>query len=163
MTAPGNDRSIGQLVADAVDDVRAIVAHEKALAKAELSRAAKAGGAGAALVVAAVTTFGLAVVYLLIAAAEALIAAGMSRWAGFLVVGGALVVLALLLGLVGALSLKKVRGPERAVEQGRGAVEDVRSALSGPDDEGLVPDAATQTARTTATTVIGTRGAGDRD
>ena len=38
------DRTIGQLVADALDDVRAIIDHEKALAKAEITRAAKAGG-----------------------------------------------------------------------------------------------------------------------
>jgi hypothetical protein len=159
-----SERTIGQLVADAVDDVRAIVAHEKALAKAEVSRAAKAGGVGAGLLVAAASTFGLAVVYLLISAAEGLIAAGMTRWAGFLVVGGALVVLAVLLGLVGALSLRRVRGPERAVEQGKGTVQDVKGAFAGANDgEGLLPDAATQTAKTTATTVIGTRGAGGSD
>ncbi|MGJ7439802.1 phage holin family protein [Aquipuribacter sp. MA13-6] len=134
MTAPQTDRTIGQLVTDALDDVRSIVQHEKALLKAEVSSAAKAGGVGVGLLVAAVVTLSLALVFLLITAAEALVAAGLLRWAGYLVVGGALLLLAILLGLVGVASLKKVKAPQKAVEQGKGTVEDVKNAF-GSDEE----------------------------
>lgn len=133
MTAPSTDRSIGQLVSDALEDVRSIVAHEKALAKAEVTRAAKRGGVGAGLLAAAAGLLGLALVFLLVAAAEALVDAGMTRWGAYLVVGGALLLLGVLLALVGVSALKKVRGPERAVEQGKGTVEDVKEAFSHDD------------------------------
>ncbi|WP_336921431.1 phage holin family protein [Aquipuribacter sp. SD81] len=126
-------------MSDAVGDVRAIVQHEKDLAKAEITGAAKKGGAGAALLVVAATLLGLGTVYLLIAAAEALVAAGMTRWGAFLVVGGAVVVLGLLLALVGVLLLKRVRGPQRTVEQGKGTVQDVKEALHHDDADGPVP------------------------
>ena len=161
MTAPSSDRSIGQLVADSLDDVRSIIAHEKALAKAEIARAAKAGGIGAGLLAAAALLLGLTLVFLLIAGAEGLVAAGMLRWGAYLLVGGILLLLALVLGSVGAVTLKRVRGPQRAVEQGKGTVEDVKDALS--NDHGGDHDAAVQTVKVGATAVAGTRGAGRQD
>lgn len=183
MTPPSTDRSIGQLVTDALDDVRAIIDHEKALAKAEIGRAAKAGGIGAGLLAAALALIGLAVVYLLVAAAFGLVEAGMTLWGAFLLVGGVLLVPGLILAAVGAVMLKKVKGPQRTVEQGKATVEDVKEALTGdgpgPDhatrsaspaggrsgshsvsDAGSDHDAAVQTAKVGATTVIGTRRAG---
>lgn len=168
MTAPSPDRSIGQLVTDALDDVRAIIEHEKALAKAEISRAAKAGGIGAGLLAAALSLIGLATVYLLVAAAEGLVAGGMPRWGAYLLVGGVLLVLGLVLAGIGALTLKRVQGPTRAVAQGKGTVEDVKEALTGDhgpvaghgSDHGSDHDAAVQTAKVGATTVLGTRAAG---
>ena len=134
------DRSIGQLVSDALEDVRAIVQHEKALAKAEITRAAKRGGVGAGLLAAAVGLLSLSLVYLLIAAAEGLVEAGLARWAAYLVVGGVLLLLAVVLALVGVASLKKVKGPEKAVEQGRARSRTSR-ARSG-DDDGRTADRA---------------------
>jgi|GEM_PF-394542 len=163
MTAPRTDRSIGQLVSDALDDFRSIVQHEKALLKAEISRAAKVGGVGAGLVAAAVGTLSLATIFLLIAAAEGLVAAGLPPWAGFLIVGGALLLLAIVLGLVGVASLKKISGPTRAVEQGKGTVEDVKGAFGGDDTDGSSADAAKATTKIAATSVVGTYGAGHKD
>jgi hypothetical protein len=140
------DRSIGQLVSDALEDVRAIVQHEKALAKAEITRAAKRGGVGAGLLAAAVGLLSLSLVYLLVAAAEGLVEAGLARWAAYLVVGGVLLLFAVVLALVGVASLKKVKGPEKAVEQGRGTVEDVKGAFH---DDG--PTASRSTAGSTST------------
>ena len=45
----GNDRTIGQLVADATHDVQGIVRSEIALAKAEVTTGAKVMGKGAGL------------------------------------------------------------------------------------------------------------------
>ena len=156
MTAHSTGRSIGQLVAEALDDVRSIVDHEKALAKAEIVQAAKAGGVGAGLLLAAVSMISLAMVYLLISAAEGLIEAGMTRWAAFLLVGGALLLVGLVLAGVGAITLRRVRGPQRAVEQGKGTVEDVKEAFSHDSHAG---DAAKQTAKAGLTAVVGTRAA----
>jgi len=164
MTVHSTGRSIGQLVADALDDVRAIIDHEKALAKAEITRAAKAGGIGAGLLLAAVSMISLAMIYLLISAAEGLVEAGMTRWAAFLLVGGVLLLVGLVLGSVGAIMLKRVRGPQRAVEQGKGTVEDVKEAFSHDSHAGHdrhAGDAAKQTAKTGLTVVVGTRGAAD--
>lgn len=158
------DRTIGQLVADALDDVRAIIDHEKALAKAEITRAAKAGGIGAGLLAAALSMIGLATVYLLVAAAEGLVEAGMERWGAYLLVGGVLLVLGIVLGAVGALMLKRVQGPTRAVQQGRGTVEDVKEAFTGDHTTGPQAgrdhDAAVETAKVGVTTAAGTRAAG---
>jgi hypothetical protein len=87
----------------------------------------------------------------------------MSPWGAFLLVGGVLLVLGLVVGAVGAVMLKRVQGPKRAVEQGKGTVEDVKEALSG--DHGTTGsqhdhDAAAQTAKVGATAVVGTRVAG---
>jgi len=162
MTAHSTGRSIGQLVADALDDVRAIIDHEKALAKAEIARAAKAGGIGAGLILAAVSMIGLAMIFLLISAAEGLIEAGMTRWAAFLLVGGVLLLVGLVLAGVGAIMIKRVRGPLRAVEQGKGTVEDVKEAFSHDghaSDDSHASDAAKQTAKAGLTAVVGTRAA----
>lgn len=142
------DRSIGRLISDAVEDVRVIIAHEKALAKAEISRAAKAGGIGAGLLAAALSLLGLGSIFLLIAGAEALVAAGLSRWAAFLIVGGVLVLLAVVLALVGVSLLKKVKGPQRTITSSKAVVADVKESLAA-----VKPDPATrQTAMTTVVT-----------
>lgn len=150
-----SERTIGQLVADSVDDVRAIIQHEKALAKAEITRAAKTGGVGAGLLAGAAAMLGLSVIYLLIAAAEGLVDAGMTRWGAYLVVGGVLLLLGVVLGVVGALVLKKVSGPKRTVEQGKGTVQDVKGALSSDDDAAPGGPGTTRTTVGTTGPVVG--------
>ena len=49
----GDERTIGQLVADATHDVSTIVRNEIALAKAEITTDAKAAGKGAGMLAAA--------------------------------------------------------------------------------------------------------------
>ena len=95
-------------------------------------------------------------------AAEGLVEAGMTRWGAFLLVGGVLLVLGLVLGAVGVLMLKRVQGPTRAVEQGKGTVEDVKDALSGSDHgspDGSVRDVDLRTSSVGAT-AVGGRAAG---
>lgn len=152
------DRSIGQLVTDAVDDVKVIVAHEKALAKAELTRAAKAGGVGAGLLAAALALLGAGGLFLLLAAVEGLVDAGLSRWAAFLVVAGVLLLVGVVLALVGVRSLKKVGPPERAIGSGKRVAADVKDALAHPEPE----DATPATAEPTAVVARGSTAAGER-
>lgn len=156
---PATERSLGQLVTDAVGDVRTIVQYEKALLKAELAAAAKAGGVGAGLLAAAASLVGLGSIFLLIAAAEALIAADLPRWAGFLIVGGALVVLALVLGGIGAVFLKRVRGPKQTTESAQAVAADVRGSLA----KARPSAASVEAAKATAVVTAGSRTAGQHD
>lgn len=113
--AGAEERTLGQLVADASKDLSTIVRSEVALAKAEVKRDVSAAALGAVMfVVAAVFAF-LALILLLIAAAYGLVAAGLSPWLAFLIVGGALLLVGLLLILVGRSRLKKVKPPERTI------------------------------------------------
>ena len=111
------ERTLGQLVADATQDISSIARGEIALAKAEISADAKKAGAGAGLLAAAGVFAFLALILLLIAAAFGLVAAGLAPWLAFLIVAGVLLVLGAILALVGKSSFSKVRGkPERAIK-----------------------------------------------
>jgi hypothetical protein len=119
---PGGERTLGQLVADASKDLSTIVRSEIALAKAELQRDVRGGAIGAAMfVVAGVFAF-LALILFLIAAAYGLVAAGLSPWLAFLIVGGALLLVGLLLVLIGKWRLGKIKPPERTIRTSRETV-----------------------------------------
>ena len=91
-------RSLGQLVAAATAEMSALVHDEIALAKAELRQDAKRGamGSGAAIVALAFLLFALPV--LSFAAAYGIHNLGLGLAWSFLIVGGAFILLALLLG-----------------------------------------------------------------
>lgn len=129
---PGGERTLGQLVSDASKDLSTIVRSEVALAKAELKRDATAGVVGAGLfVVAGVFAF-LALILLLIAAAYGLVAAGLSAWLAFLIVGAALLVLGLLVALVGKSRLGRIKPPERTIRTSKETVATLKQRGSGP-------------------------------
>jgi hypothetical protein len=112
---PGGERTLGQLVSDASKDLSTIVRSEVALAKAEVKRDVTAAAVGAAMfAVAGVFAF-LALILLLIAAAYGLVAAGLSPWLAFLIVGGALLLVGVLLVLFGKWRLGKIKPPERTI------------------------------------------------
>jgi hypothetical protein len=128
--APGAERTLGQLVSDASRDLSTIVRAEVALGKAEVKRDVVAGVAGAAMfVVAAVFAF-LALILLLIAAAYGLVAAGFAPWLAFLVVGGALLVIGLLLALIGKSRLGRISPPERTIRSTKKTVDTLKRAHS---------------------------------
>jgi hypothetical protein len=123
------ERTLGQLVSDATQDISSIVRSEMALAKAEIGADAKKAGAGAGMfVVAAVFAF-LALILLLIAAAYGLVAAGLAPWLAFLIVAGVLLLVGLILALLGKVSVGKVKGkPERTIKNAQETVAALRSA-----------------------------------
>jgi hypothetical protein len=123
------ERTLGQLVADATQDISSIVRSEMALAKAEIGADAKKAGAGAGMfVVAAVFAF-LALILLLIAAAYGLVAAGLAPWLAFLIVAGVLLLVGLIVALLGKVSVGKVKGkPERTIKNAQETVAALRSA-----------------------------------
>jgi hypothetical protein len=61
-----------------------------------------------------------------VAGAYGLVAAGLPVWAGFLIVAGTLILVALILALVGRSRTKKIGPPVRAIDQ----AEKTKAALS---------------------------------
>jgi hypothetical protein len=126
-----DERTLGQLVAEASQDLSELVRYEVALAKAEIkddvARGAKAGG-----------MFGvagflglLAIITLVISAAYGLTEAGLPAWAAFLIVTGALLLLAALLVLIGVLLIKRIKPPERAIRSTKQTIAAVRGGRNG--------------------------------
>ena len=121
------ERTIGQLVADATHDVSELVRHEIALAKSEMKRDVARAGAGAAMLGAAAFLGAVGFVLLCVTAARGLEAAGLPAWLSYLIVAVALLLLAGLLALLGKGRLQKVTAPQRTIATSKGTV----AALKG--------------------------------
>ncbi len=121
------DASVSTLVNSAITEAQNLVRAQVELAKAEVAESAKhAAAASAMFVVAGVLAF-LAFVFSLVAGAYGLVEAGLPVWAGFLIVAGILVLVAVILGLVGRSQTKGIGPPKRAISQ----VEQTKAQLSG--------------------------------
>lgn len=119
MAPESNERTIGQLVADATHDLQGIVRGEIALAKAEVAQGAKGIGKGAGLFAGAAFVGLLGLIFLFHTLAQ-VIAIWLPLWAGYLIVTVLMFVVAAVLGLLGKSALEKAKpAPERAIEQGR--------------------------------------------
>jgi membrane protein implicated in regulation of membrane protease activity len=129
-TEPLQDEpTIGRLIKDAQTDFSLLMRKEIELAKSELKVSVTAGGIGAALIGAALFLMLLAVIMLSVAIAYFINWNGHGlalHWA-FLIVFGGYMLVAVLLVLVAVRKFKKVRAPERAIEQGR----EIPKALKG--------------------------------
>jgi Putative Actinobacterial Holin-X, holin superfamily III len=112
----GSEPTVGQLVANASRDLSALVRNEIQLAQAELKRSAQAAGVGAGMFAVAAFLGLLAIILLTISAAYGLVAAGLHPALAFLIVAGALLVIAAVLVLIGVRQLKKAQPPTRAIE-----------------------------------------------
>jgi hypothetical protein len=122
-----DDPTIGRLVADASRDISALVQSEIKLAKSELKVSAKAGGIGTALILTA-AFFGLLIIVLVsISLAYFLTMTGLDPAWAFLIVAGAYLLLAALLIVIGIVSLKKIRAPERTIS----TAKEIPAALKG--------------------------------
>lgn len=129
-TAPtgsgGDDRTIGQLVADISNQLSGLARAEIALAKTEVKADLAKGGAGAGLLAGAAFLGLVAFLLLCFAGVYGLVEAGLDEWAAFLVVTGVLLVLAAVLALVGRGRLKQVTAPQRTIETAKGSVEAIK-------------------------------------
>lgn len=121
--------TIGRLIKDAQTDFSTLMRKEIQLAKSELKVSVTAGGMGAAFLAAAAFLLVLFVIILSVAAAHFIHwdGAGLSLHWAFLIVAGFWLLLALLMAFLGVRSLKRVKAPERAIEQGR----EIPRALKG--------------------------------
>jgi hypothetical protein len=120
-TAPNKTReaepTLGELVADATRDLSTIIQNEIALAKAELTVSLKFGGFGSALIALAGFVSLLSVIFLFVAFAYFLHMTGLDLAWCFLIVFGAMLLIAGGLGGGGYLMVRQVRRPERAIAQ----------------------------------------------
>jgi hypothetical protein len=114
-----HEPTIGKLVVDASRDVSALIKHEIELAKSELRVSLKAGGISIGLFAAAGFLLLLGVIMLSVAIAYFIHFTGLDLAWCFLIVFIGYVLVAALLGLVGVRQVKKVKPPERAIEQAK--------------------------------------------
>jgi len=123
------DPTIGRLVTDASRDISGLIQKEIRLAKSEITVSVKAGGIGVALFAAAGFLVLLAIIMLSVAFAYLINwnGDGLSLHWAFLIVFGAYLLLAALLGFIGVKKVKQVRGPEKAISQGK----EIPRALKG--------------------------------
>ena len=125
------ERTLGQLVAEASEDLSELVRYEVALAKAEIMDDVKRGAAAGGLFGAAGYLAVLASITLVIAAGYGLVKAGLAAWLAFLIVSVALLLLAALLVLVAVILIKRIKPPERAIRSTKLTLAAVRGGRNG--------------------------------
>lgn len=118
--APGQEEpTIGKLVVDVTRDVSSLIKQELALAKTELKISVRFGAIGAGLVGAAAFLGLLAVIMMSVTFAYLIRLTGLNLAWCFGIVTIAYFVVAGLLIMVGIRQFKKVRPPERTIEQAK--------------------------------------------
>ncbi|USQ76679.1 phage holin family protein [Ornithinimicrobium cryptoxanthini] len=124
------ERTIGQLVSDATNDLSSIVRGEIELAKSEVTTSvSRAGKGGAMLAVAGVLALYM-LGLLLFAAAWGIEAAGLPLWAGLLIVSGVLLLIIAILALIGIKALKQVQPkPVQAINDAQTTVNTLKASL----------------------------------
>ncbi|GAA3483702.1 phage holin family protein [Streptomyces yanii] len=120
MSDPGNyagsaDRSLGQLVASATAEMSALVHDEIALAKAEVRQDVKRGVTGSVAFIVAGVLILFSLPVLSFAAAYGIHNLGLGLAWSFLIVGGAFILLAIVLALIAMAKFKKVKPPEKSI------------------------------------------------
>ena len=123
----GTERTLGQLVADATQDISTIVRSEIALAKAEVTAEAKIAGKGAGMLAGAAFVGLLGLIFLFHTLANVL-DVWLPLWAGYLITTVLLFLIAAILGLVGKNSMSKVKPkPERTIRNAQETIEAIKS------------------------------------
>jgi hypothetical protein len=125
------ERTLGQLVAQASDDLAGIVRAEIALAKAELREDARNAAMGGGLFGATAYLGVLASITLVITVAYALVAAGLSPWLAFLIISVVLLLIAGILALIGRARLRRLKPPERTIRTTKEAIAAVKPGHNG--------------------------------
>ena len=121
------DPTIGGLVIDASRDISTLISKEIQLAKSELKVSVRHGGTGIGLFAGAAFLAVLAIIMLSVAIAYFLHMTVLDLAWCFLIVFGAYLLLAALLGYIGFRQVKQVKAPERAITQGK----EIPAALKG--------------------------------
>lgn len=121
--------SIPTIVSELVEDVTSLVEGTVELAKAEIRESATAASAGVGLMLGAISLAYVGVLFLLVAGALGMIAAGLAPWLATLIVGGALVLVSAIFIAFGVKKFKKVRGPVRTIESVNATIGLVNSVI----------------------------------
>jgi Putative Actinobacterial Holin-X, holin superfamily III len=109
--------TIGKLVVDAFDDFGTLLRHIIELAKSELRVSVRAGGMAIVLFLLAGFVSLLAIIMVSIAIAFFIHMAGLDLAWCFLIVFGAYLLLAAVLGLIGYRKVRKVKAPQRTLAE----------------------------------------------
>lgn len=126
------DRSLGELVANATTELSALVHDEIALAKAELRQDVKRAGIGGGAVAAAAVLALFSLPVLSFAAAYGIHNLGLGLAWSFLIVGGAYLVIAGVLGLLAVRAFKKIKPPRRSIDSTKKTVDTLKSVKPHP-------------------------------
>lgn len=121
--------SIPTIVSELVEDVTSLVEGTIELAKAEIQESARAAGASTVSFLVAITFGYVGVLFLLVAGALGLVAAGLAPWLATLIVGGALILISGLFIGFGVKKIKQVRGPVRTIESVNATINLVNSVI----------------------------------
>ncbi|MDQ1288057.1 MAG: hypothetical protein QG622_1622 [Actinomycetota bacterium] len=122
----GEERTVGQLVAEATRDISEIVRAEIALAKAEIAESAKNGAVAGGLFGAAGYFAFLASILLTVAAAYGLTALGLHPGLAFLLVAVLLLLFAGVLAMVGRSRAGRISPPQRAIRSTKQTIAAVK-------------------------------------
>ncbi|MDJ0340406.1 phage holin family protein [Streptomyces sp. H10-C2] len=128
----GASRSLGQLVASATAEMSALVHDEIALAKAEIRQDVKRVGLGSGAIAGAAGLAFFALPMFSMAAAYGVHALGLGLGWSFLIVGGAYVVIAMVLGLFARAKFKKVKKPVRSIASAKQTAAVLQSVKPHP-------------------------------
>lgn len=132
-TDPGQERTLGQLVASATQDISTLVRGEIALAKLEIGAQVKKAGIGGGLLAAAGVVAFYSVYFIFTTIAEGIQALGLSRWLSYLIVTVLMLLIAGILALLGVKKMKTVEPvPERTIANAEETVEGLKTALHTP-------------------------------
>ena len=122
------DPSIGDLVKDATAQVSTLVRAEVELARAEITRDVKKGLTGSVYFILALVVLFYSTFFFFFFIAE-LLDIWLYRWAAYLIVFGIMVLATALLGLLGYLKVRRIRGPRETIE----SVKETREVLAAGD------------------------------
>jgi hypothetical protein len=132
-TDPRPERTLGQLVASATQDISALIRSEIALAKAEIAVQAKKAGVGGGLLAGAAVVLFYSVYFIFITLAEGIQAMGLPRWASFLIVTVIMLIAGAILGWLGVRKMKTVQpSPDKAIGAAQQTVDGIKAAIANP-------------------------------
>ena len=120
--------SIGDLVKEATTQVSTLVRAEVELARAEITRDVKRGLTGSVYFIAALVVLFYSTFFFFFFIAE-LLDIWLYKWAAYLIVFGIMVLATALLGLLGYLKVRRIRGPRETIE----SVKETREVLAAGD------------------------------
>ena len=137
-TDPRQERTLGQLVASATNDIATLVRGEIALAKAEVSVQLKKAGRGGALLAAAAVIVFYAVYFIFTTLVEVL-DIWLPRWAAYLIITVFMLLVAGILGWLGARKMQTVDPtPKKAIASAQDTITALQGATAVP---GTMPPA----------------------
>ena len=131
--AKDDNRSVGDLVSDAINDLTQLVKYQVDLAKVELRADLGRLGLSGALIATSVFTAFLVLVMLCFALAYGLQTVGIWDWASFLIVAGVCVVLIAAAAGIVYLKMKRISGLRKTRESVQGDLALLRREDQAPE------------------------------